>query len=74
MGKPSNGWYCHIDRDTGELLQPKVREKETLKGEFWKPVFEKTDFAEYLKNKFSVGHRSMLAEAEVEEIVDDHGE
>lgn len=74
VGKPSNGWYCRIDRDTGELLQPKVREKETLKGDFWKPVFEQTDFAEYIKNKFSVGHRSMLAEAEVEEIEDDNGE
>jgi RecA/RadA recombinase len=71
VGKPSNGWYCHIDRDTGELLQPKVREKETLKAEFWKPVFEKTDFAEYIKNKFSVGHRSMLAEVELHEEVED---
>lgn len=74
VGKPSNGWYCRIDRDTGELLQPKVREKETLKGEFWKPIFEQTDFAEYLKNKFSVGHRSMLAEAVIEEVEDDNGE
>ena len=66
VGKPSNGWYCRIDRDTGELIQPKVREKDTLKGDFWKPVFEDTDFAEYIANKFSIGHKSMLAEAEEE--------
>jgi len=71
VGKPSNGWYCRIDRDTGELIQPKVREKDTLKGEFWKPIFDSTDFAEYITNKFSIGHRSMLSEAEEEGEPDD---
>ena len=69
VGKPSNGWYCRIDRDTGELIQPKVREKDTLKGEFWKPIFDSTDFDEYITNKFSIGHKSMLAEAEEEKEV-----
>lgn len=71
VGKPSNGWYCRINRDTGELEQPKVREKETLTHDFWEPIFKNTDFAEYIKNKFSVGHRSMLSEVEIE---NDHGE
>ena len=70
VGKPSNGWYCRIDRDTGELIQPKVREKDTLKGDFWKPVFEETDFAEYIEKRFSVGHKSMITE-EVEGEPDD---
>ena len=25
VAKPSNGWYCRVDRDTGELMDPKVR-------------------------------------------------
>jgi len=70
VGKPSNGWYCRIDRDTGELIQPKVREKDTLKGDFWKPIFEETDFAEYIEKRFSVGHKSMITE-EVEGEPDD---
>ena len=60
VGKPSNGWYCKIDRETGELMQPKVREKDTLSEEFWKPVFDTTDFAEYIKNKYTISHKSML--------------
>mgnify|MGYP000138517463 CR=1 FL=1 len=55
VAKPSNGWYCRVDRDTGELVDPKVREKETLTEEFWKPILEETDFKEFVKNKFSIG-------------------
>lgn len=54
VAKPSNGWYCRVSRETGELLEPKVREKQTLEEEFWKPVFEETDFKDYLKNRFSI--------------------
>ena len=55
VAKPSNGWYCRVDRETGELLEPKVREKETLNASFWEPVFQETDFKQYLKEKFSIG-------------------
>lgn len=75
VGKPSNGWYCRIDRDTGEFLQPKVREKDTLSSEFWKPIFDETDFKEFIKNKYIIGHRSMLNETVAEEFSeDDHTE
>jgi len=73
VAKPSNGWYCRVDTETGELLQPKVREKDTLNEEFWKPILEETDFAEYIKNKFSIGHNTMLTEKEVV-AHDDNGE
>ena len=55
VAKPSNGWYCRVDRDTGELLDPKVREKDTLSPEFWKPILEDTDFKEFVKGKFAIG-------------------
>jgi RecA/RadA recombinase len=55
VAKPSNGWYCRVDRDTGELVEPKVREKETLTDEFWLPILRDTDFKEYVKNKFMIG-------------------
>ena len=53
--KPSNGWYCRVDRDTGELVDPKVREKDTLDPGFWKPIFDETDFKSYIKSKFAIG-------------------
>lgn len=52
--KPSNGWYCRVDRETGELLEPKVRAEKTLEGDFWEPVFKETDFAEHLREKYSI--------------------
>ena len=55
VAKPSNGWYCRVDRESGELVDPKVREKDTLKKEFWKPILEETDFADFIKQKFQIG-------------------
>ena len=55
VAKPSNGWYCRVDRSTGELVDPKVREKETVKEEFWTPIFNDTDFKDFVKQKFAIG-------------------
>jgi len=52
--KPSPGWYVRIDKSTGELVEPKVREKDTLNEEFWKPILEETDFKQYVTNKYSI--------------------
>ena len=54
VSKPSPGWYCRIDKSTGELVEPKVREKDTLNEEFWKPIIEETDFKQYVNNKYSI--------------------
>ena len=54
VSKPSPGWYCRVDKSTGELVEPKVREKDTLNEEFWKPIIEETDFKQYIKNKYSI--------------------
>ncbi len=55
VAKPSNGWYCRVDRSTGELVDPKVREKDTLTEDFWLPVLRDTDFKDYIKNKYAIG-------------------
>ena len=55
VAKPSNGWYCRVDRESGELVDPKVREKDTLKKEFWEHILEGTDFADFIKQKFQIG-------------------
>ena len=49
VGKPSNGWYCRADKETGEMMDPKCREKDTLKAEFWEPIFAETDFKEFIQ-------------------------
>ena len=54
VNKPSAGWYCRVDKSTGELVEPKVREKETLNEEFWKPIIEDTDFKDYITKKYSI--------------------
>jgi hypothetical protein len=53
VAKPSNGWYCRVSRETGELLEPKVREKQTLEEEFWAPIFN-DGFGKYLKTKYAI--------------------
>lgn len=71
VAKPSNGWYCHVDRSTGELMDAKVREKDTLKEEFWTPLFENTDFKEFIKKQYSIGSDSLVSMDEIVEEVND---
>jgi RecA/RadA recombinase len=62
VAKPSNGWYCRVDRETGELLDPKVRAKDTTEASFWDPIFNETDFKEFVKSHYTIGYRSMIPE------------
>src|SRR5210317_601472 len=54
VAKPSNGWYCRVDRSSGELMDPKSRERDTLTADFWEPILGETDFKDYVKNRFSI--------------------
>jgi RecA/RadA recombinase len=58
--KPSNGWYQHVDRETGEMAGSKYREKDTLTEEFWQPILNGTDFKEFLKKQYSIGYQSLV--------------
>ena len=35
-------------------MEPKVREKDTLKEEFWKPIIEETNFKQYINDKYTI--------------------
>ena len=59
--KPSNGWYS-VAGD-----EKKVRQADTLKKEFWTPIFEGTDFAEFIKSQYSIG---LAQKVDMDEIVD----
>ena len=68
VAKPSNGWYCRVDKTTGELIDPKCREKDTLNEEFWVPIFESTDFKKFIKGHYQIGHKPLLeVELDIEE-------
>ena len=58
--KPSAGWYEAMNPASGELLSGKVREAQTLEEEFWTPIFEQTDFKEFVKKQFSIGHKALV--------------
>ena len=54
--KPKVGWYTRPTVTDDKNF----REKDTLKEEFWKPIFEDTNFSEYVEEKFSIGYIQML--------------
>jgi len=62
VAKPSVGWYCRVDQQTGELLDPKCREKDTLSADFWEPIFKETNLKEYIRSHYTIGLKSMLGE------------
>lgn len=67
---PKNGWYCRVmsDSDGVEIEDSKNwRRAETDCAEFWKPIFEQTDFAAAMEKKFSQGSGKLLQEDEESE-------
>ena len=60
VAKPTIGWYSKVDKTTGEIEDKRVRVAETLKESFWTPIFANTDFKQYLKDKYEVGHAEMI--------------
>lgn len=64
--KPSNGWYATVDMETGEV-GAKVRYDQTLEQEFWQPVFDTTDFKEFVKKQYTIGFKEQVS---MDEIVD----
>ena len=58
--KPSNGWYAMVDQDTGEMIEPKVREKDTKSDEFWEPILNTEKFKKFLVSQYQIGHKSII--------------
>ena len=57
LRKPKVGWYEAVDPSTGEIISEKLmRAKEVNdNGDFWRMVFEKTDFKEFIRKNFTIG-------------------
>jgi len=60
MAKPKMGWYCVVDQETGELLEPNMREKATYDPKLWNKMFEETDFKEFVRKQFMVGYKPIV--------------
>lgn len=62
--KPSNGWYQLVDRTTGEVVGNKMRIADIEdNGELWKGVLTTTDFADWIKNRYTlVGGNLIVSE------------
>jgi RecA/RadA recombinase len=65
--KPSMGWYEACNPKTGEVLSGKVRMNDTLTKEFWEPIFNDTDFKDFVQKQYSIGHESLV---DMDEIVE----
>lgn len=73
LTKPKVGWYQAMDPKTGEILSDKLmRAKEIVdSSEFWKMLIEKTDFATYVKDRFTVGGKSLMQEDRTQEYLEE---
>ena len=75
--KPKIGWYEAVDPKTGEVLCDKMmRAKEIADNkDFWLMMFEKTDLATFIKEKYTMASKTLLDDdsqiAENMEIVTD---
>lgn len=65
--KPKNGWYEPVNPKTGEVLSEKLlRTKEIIDNkDFWIMMFNKTDFAQYIKEKYTMATKTHFAEADI---------
>jgi RecA/RadA recombinase len=61
--KPKVGWYAVVDRSTGEVAGKNYRAGDIVdNGEFWKEIFNTTDFAKFIKGKYSIVHGAIMEE------------
>jgi hypothetical protein len=62
LRKPKVGWYEAVDPDTGEIISEKLlRAKEIVdSSSFWDTMFTRTNFADYIKNAYTVGGSIIL--------------
>lgn len=58
--KPKVGWYARVDQETGEVEDKNFREAQTLDSDFWDPIFNNTNFKEFVRNQYTIGYKSMI--------------
>jgi len=66
IAKPKVGWYAVVDRETGEVGTKNYRAADIVDNkDFWMTIIKETDFANWIKNKFSLdSDRNLMHEDE----------
>jgi RecA/RadA recombinase len=61
--KPKQGWYQAVDPSTGEIIIDKMYRGRDIDtdDEFWNTILEKTDFADAVKKKYTIGSIDLIA-------------
>ena len=67
--KPSNGWYSHVDKKTGEIGE-KYRLKDTYNKAFWQPVLDNKEFQDYVYNRYQISSGDIAQDLSDEDIQD----
>jgi hypothetical protein len=63
IAKPKNGWYAVVDRTTGELKEPNMREKDINSNNMvWLDIIANTDFSDFVRNKYKLSTAKMIQE------------
>jgi RecA/RadA recombinase len=53
--KPKNGWYQHVDMQTGEIYPKSYRLKDLMSSaDLWQQVTSCSKFADFVKNKYEL--------------------
>lgn len=69
LTKPKQGWYARVDQETGEIMGKNYRAGDIVdNSDFWKSIFEETNFAAWIKNKYSFSSGEIMSEDEVDAI------
>jgi len=65
--KPKNGWYARVNLATGEM-STNMRAADIVNNrDFWKSVFEETNFADWIKDKYMLAVGEILTDDEDDE-------
>lgn len=66
--KPKQGWYARVNQETGEISGKNYRAGDIVdNGDFWKTIFEETNFADWIKNKYSLGMGEIMRNDDVDD-------
>ena len=54
--KPKQGWYARVDQTTGEIAGKNYRAADIVdNNDFWNAILDETNFADWIKSKYSIG-------------------
>lgn len=68
--KPKLGWYEPVNPETGEVLSEKLLRAKEIDGsaDFWKMMLSETKLAEFIKGRYTMGGKPMMAAEEGDEV------